>query len=307
MNKKPRLRYGVIGAGSMGRHHARIIDLMPSVSLEAIAEPDKNQHLNIPDVLRSKIYDNYHEILDRVDAISVVSPTSTHYSIAKDCLLANKHLLIEKPFTETIAEAEELISLAKERNLVVAIGYVERFNPAFIELTKIIKKEKILGITFNRLSPFPARITDANVVRDMMIHDLDLLLALLPNEEIAEIKASGKKIKSNKLDRVSATMHFVSGIVAKLVADRVSPERKRNIVVTTERNMYEADLMKKKLFVRDFQSHVPSVHSAKDQDQLTAELTDFIKAIKNNGQPKVTALEGQQTLRLAEEVEKLCC
>ncbi|MBU0672316.1 MAG: hypothetical protein KJ732_04725, partial [Candidatus Margulisbacteria bacterium] len=189
---------------------------------------------------------------------------------------------------------------------IAAVGLIERFNPAFQELCKLIKKEKIIGLHFNRFSPFPARISDTNVIQDMMIHDLDLLLKLLPQEEIESLKAKGEKVKTKKLDKVSATIFYQSGIIAKVESDRVFGIKTRKITVTTENGMFEADLLNRRVYLRDLQHHIPSVHHTKSFDQLSAELADFIKAIKSNSPPKVTLEDAYQAQKLSEEVEKAC-
>ncbi|MFC1571708.1 Gfo/Idh/MocA family protein [Candidatus Margulisiibacteriota bacterium] len=304
--RRERLKYGVIGAGSMGRHHIRIVSTLPGVQLTAVAEPNDEQAKSVPDILKKLIVKDYKEILSKVDAISIVTPTATHLEIGLECLDAGKHLLIEKPLAINSEQAQQLVDSAKEKNLILAVGLIERFNPAYKELGKLIKKEKIIGINIQRFSPFPDRITDANVIQDMMIHDLDLLVNLLPKDEIEEIKAEGKKVQSKKLDRVSATIFFRSGIIAKVAADRVFGIKTRKISVTTEKDIIEADLLNRRINIRDLQTHVPSVHHIKAYDQLTAELKDFVSAIKNEARPAVDGLAGLKATKLAEEVESKC-
>jgi predicted dehydrogenase len=157
-----------------------------------------------------------------------------------------------------------------------------------------------------RFSPFPERITDANVIQDMMVHDLDLLINLLPKDKIEGLKSEGSKLKSTQLDRATATIYFHSGIIARVEADRVFGIKTRKIAVTTERSLIEADLLNKRVYIRDFQRHIPSVHFTRSYDQLTTELSDFVKAVKSGSRPKVNAEDGYQALKLAEEVERAC-
>ncbi|MFH1542017.1 MAG: Gfo/Idh/MocA family oxidoreductase, partial [bacterium] len=279
------------------------VNLLPGVQLAFIADPQPH---SIPDALKPLVIADYKEKLADVEAVTIVTPTSTHYEIAKTCLAAGKHVLIEKPMTGNIAQAEELVALAKEKGVVLAVGFVERYNPAFQQLLKLIKKERIIGIDIKRFSPFPTRISDADVINDMMIHDLDLLLTLLPKDEIEELRAEGKKIKSDKLDSVDVTMFWRSGIVLKLAANRASDDKTRKIVVTTENFLLEADLLGRKIMVRDLITHLPSVHHTKPADQLTAEISDFIKAIKNKTKPSVPGEAAIKALKLAEEVRNKC-
>ncbi len=307
MNKSRGLKIGVVGVGTMGRHHARIcFHHLPGAQLVGIVDPDKDRATEVARLYRCPVFDSLSDLLAEVEAIIIASPTETHYETALACLNAGRHLLVEKPLAKTAEEAQELVKLSKEKGTILAVGLIERFNPAFVELSKLIKKEKILGIDIKRFSPFPERITDANVVQDMMIHDLDLLASLLPHDEIEELKVEGKKVKTDKLDTVSATFYYKSGIIAKVAADRVFGAKTRKIVVTAESGLFEADLLNKSVYVRDLKHHAPSVHHTKSYDQLTAELADFVKAIKSSSKPKVDAESGYQAIKLAEEVEKIC-
>lgn len=306
MKKGRDSKFGVIGVGNMGQHHARVISSLPGARLFGIADPDQEKAKQIGVQFGAEVFANYQDLFDQVDAIIIASPTATHFQIAKDCLEAGKNILIEKPICQNLVDAQTLVELSKSKNLVCAIGLIERFNPAFQELQKLVRKEKIIGIQANRFSPFPARITDANVIQDMMVHDLDLLLSLTPNEEIESIKARGEKVKTAKLDKVSATIYYKSGLISKVESDRVFGIKTRKITVVTDRSLIEADLLNKRVYVRDLQHHLPSIHHTKNQDQLSAELTDFVKAIKKGGQPKVTAEDGYQVLKLSEEVEQAC-
>jgi predicted dehydrogenase len=306
MKKSRGLKIGVVGLGSMGRHHARILSTLPGVTLSAISDVDPDKANILGEKYHSCFTNDYKSVLEQVDAVSIVTPTSTHLEVGSFFLNAGKHVLIEKPLAENYEDAKKLYALAKSKNLVLAVGHIERFNPAFQELRRLIRKDKIIGINIKRLSPFPARISDANVIFDMMIHDLDLFINLFPKQLVETIKAEGKKIKTKKLDKVSSTIFLDNGIIAKIDADRVFGSIMRNITVTTERCMYDADLLNKKIFIRELVHHVPSSHLVKNVDQLTEELSDFVKAIKKDGQPRVTGEDGIKAIKLAEEIEKAC-
>jgi predicted dehydrogenase len=306
MKKGRTLKIGVIGVGSMGKHHARICSILSGVRLAAVADLNEQKAHEIAKQHGAESFKDYKKMLDAVDAVIIVSPTETHFEIAEQCLLVHKNILVEKPLAQKADQAKNLVGLSKSKNLILAVGLIERFNPAFTELCKLIRKEKVLGIHVKRFSPFPERITDANVIQDMMVHDLDLLLNLLPHDEVEDLKAEGSKVKSDKLDRASATIYFKSGTIAKVEADRVFGIKTRKIAVTTERGLIEADLLNKRVYVRDLQHHIPSIHPTKKIDQLTAELSDFVKAIKKQTRPRVTAEDGYKVLKLAEEVERAC-
>jgi len=212
MKKGRGLKIGVVGIGVMGEHHARICSTLPGAKLAGIADLNFDKASSLGNKYSVPAFSVFSEMLPSVDAVSVVTPTSTHFEVGEACLLAGKHCLIEKPLCVNSLDAKKLFDLSRQKSLVLAVGHIERFNPAFVELQKLVRKEKIVGINIQRLSPFPERISDANVIQDMMIHDLDLLLSLLPNDEIDTIKAKGKKEKSAKLDQVSATVFFKSGV-----------------------------------------------------------------------------------------------
>lgn len=299
------LKLGVIGAGSMGRHHIRILSSLPGVTLTAIAEPNMEQSKSLPEILHPLVHLDYHDLFPKTDAICIVTPTQTHFEIARDCLNSNKHVLIEKPFTGNSGLARTLFDLSKSKGLVLAAGFIERFNPAFHKLLKEIKGEKIIGLDIKRFSSFPERITDADVVFDMMIHDLDLFLQII-SDDFGDIRAKGERIRTNNLDRVVVTLTHKHGAISRLEANRVFGSITRKIAVTTEKFMAEADLLKKTLYLRDFSCPTPSTVPVKAVDQLTEELKDFILSVKGKRKPAVPCEDVLRVLSLAEEIEKLC-
>lgn len=189
------VKVGVIGVGYLGRHHARIYSEIEEAELIAVVDIDKTK----ADVLAkeyncSPIYD-YREIIDKVDALSIVTPTTTHYAIACECLNAGKDLLIEKPITETTEEAEELIKLSKQKNCIIQVGHLERYNPAILSASELIIEP--LFIESERMSPFLGRATDVDVTLDLMIHDIDIILSLIA-VPVKDIKAVGAKVLTEK-------------------------------------------------------------------------------------------------------------
>ncbi len=306
MKKGRGLKIGVVGIGSMGRHHARVSSLLSGAHLFAVADIDDKKAKEVADRYGVRVFKNYLEMLPLVDAVTISSPTETHFEIAHHCLNAGKNTLVEKPLAKNSSDAKKLVDLAQAKDLVLAVGMIERFNPAFQELTKLIKNQRVLGIHIQRFSPFPERITDANVIQDMMIHDLDLLLSLLPLDEVESMKVTGTKEKTDKLDKVSATFYLKSGTIAKIEADRVFSIKTRKITVTADFGLVETDLLNKRIYIRDLQHHIPSLHHTQDKDQLTEELKDFIKAIKTGSKPRADGNAAFRALKLAEEVEKAC-
>jgi predicted dehydrogenase len=299
------IKLGVIGAGSMGKNHARIAASLSGINLVGIADLDLAMAQEAAAQLGVQAFADYKELLPLVEAVCIVTPTQAHFQVAEGCLSASKHLLVEKPFTGSSATARTLIAQAEKRSLIITAGLIERFNPAFQKLLKEIRGEKIIGIDIKRLSPYPERITDTDVIFDMMFHDLDLLQVLMP-DEIIELKAKGEKIRSKLIDRAVATITHKSGAISRVEASRVFGSRTRNIAVTTERHVIEADLLNKSIYIRDFSSPSPSTIPIKPNDQLTEELKDFMEAIKTKSRTTVTPEAILKTLTLAEEIKKLC-
>ncbi|MGB9613020.1 MAG: Gfo/Idh/MocA family protein [Candidatus Margulisiibacteriota bacterium] len=305
MKRGKGIKIGVIGLGVMGNHYTRIISSLPRAKLAAVADIDPQKTKEKAEEFKAKGFNNHLGLINEVEAICLTTPTSTHFQIAKDCLLANKHLLVEKPFTGNSAQARELIAIAHEKNLILAVNFTERYNPAFQILRRQLKDEKIIGINFKRLSPYPERITDTNVIFDLMIHDLDLLNLLVP-DEIEKIKTAGEKVKSKSLDRVTTTIYYKSGIIASIEASRIFSIKTRKILVSTERCLLEADLLNKRIYRRDFSTAIPSVLPVNPTDQLTEVLKNFIAALSNKKSTLPTGKEALQALQLAERIESLC-
>jgi virulence factor len=298
-------KLGVIGAGSMGKNHARIAASLPGVNLAGIADPNFSLAQETAGQLGVRAFADYKELLPLVDAACIVTPTQTHFQVAESCLAAGKHLLVEKPFTGSSATARTLITQAERQSLIITAGLIERFNPAFQKLLKEVRGEKIIGVDIKRLSPYPERITDTDVIFDMMFHDLDLLQVLMP-DEITEIKAKGEKVRSKLIDRAVVSLTHKSGAISRVEASRVFGSKTRNITVTTEKYVLETDLLNKSIYLRDFTSPTPSTVPIKSNDQLTEELKDFVGAIKTKARPTVGPEEVLKTLLLAEEIKKLC-
>jgi len=305
MTRSKRIKLGIIGLGVMGENHVRIASTLPGVQIIGAADTNHSRLEEVSKKYGLTCVANYQELLPRVDALIIASPTSTHFEIATNCLQAKKHLLVEKPFTASSKLAEELINLAKENQVKLFVNFIERFNPSFHKLLQVIKGERIHGLTLSRLSPYPERIIDTNVIFDMMIHDLDLL-SQITSDKIITIKAKGKKVKSSQLDQVEVVMTHESGLITKIEASRIFGVKSRKISILTERCLWEADMLHKRLYRRDFTSAHPSTIPVQPKDQLTEVHAQFIKAI--NGKP-CNLPEGQDAawaLNLAERIMSQC-
>ena len=254
---------------------------------------------------------DYQEILGRVDAVSIVVPTSAHFAIAQNCLLAGIHCLIEKPITETLEEAQILVDIAEQKNLVLQVGHIERFNSVMLDIDKMLDQPKF--IESSRLAPFTPRGNDVSVILDLMIHDIDIILDLI-DSPIQRISASGISVLSDEIDIANARIEFESGCVANVTASRISRKQERKLRIFQKDAYISADFQEKILAIYHKGSEQTETgfrdinHSEKtyaDSDALNLEVLDFIHAIQTGGQPKVTGEDGKRALTTAIEISRL--
>ena len=227
----PKIRVAVLGTGSLGQHHVRIYsDLAAAglVELTGIFDRQPQAAAKIAEKYQTRVFGSLAEAAAASDAINIVTPTVTHFEIAKQLLELGKHVLVEKPMTDTTEDAAELVQLARQKNCVLQVGHIERFNPVFNYLVAAAPEPRF--IETHRLSPFPARSTDIGVVLDLMIHDLDIVLAFVKSPVI-HVDAVGIPVLSKSEDIANARLRFANGCVANLTVSRVSPERMRKIRV----------------------------------------------------------------------------
>ena len=302
MKRGARLRAGVIGVGSLGRYHAQKYAALESVELVAVADIDAARareiaaHHGVPGL------DDYRALLGDVDVVSVVVPTEAHFEVASDCLEAGVHVLVEKPITRSLREADALIEAARARDLVLAVGHLERFNPAFVELSGML--DRPFFVEAERLGGFKGRGTDVDVVLDLMIHDIDLVLAMMP-AEVVSVSACGFQVLTDLVDIANARIEFADGAVADLSASRVSrsPVRKLRVFGT---NFYaSADLNLPELRVErrpgpDGGGSDALTYSR--ADALLTEIEGFVAAVNGASGRIVTGIEGRNALALALEV-----
>jgi predicted dehydrogenase len=226
-----KVKVAVLGVGSLGQHHARIYaELAAAGTVEFVGVHDSNAEAarKIAAKHGVKVFSSAAEAATAADALNIVTPTTTHFDIAKALLAAGKHVLVEKPMTDDTVQAAELIRLAQQKNCVLQVGHVERFNPVFAYLETVATEPRF--IECHRLSPFPARSTDIGVVLDLMIHDLDVVLAFVKSP-VTSVDAVGIPVLSKSEDIANARVRFANGCVANLTASRVSPEKMRKIRV----------------------------------------------------------------------------
>jgi len=329
------IKVAVVGTGSLGKEHARIYAELARdgrVELAGVYDLDADVAQKIAAKHGVQAFDSIAEAAAASDALSLVTPTTTHFELAKGLLQQGRHLLVEKPMTDKAAQATELVQLAQQKNCVLQVGHVERFNPVFTYLETIATDPRF--IETHRLSPYPARSTDIGVVLDLMIHDLDVVLAFVKSPVVA-VDAVGIPVLSQSEDIANARLRFANGCVANLTASRVSPERMRKIRVfsggaTTsyvsldyraqEGYIYriardgeeQSSLLKKLLAARD--STIVSEFGGKrvvrepvpieKGEPLKLELQSFINCIRARQTPVVSGASAKQALDLAFEITR---
>jgi len=300
-----KLRVGVIGTGYLGQFHAEKYARMNDVELVGVVDVDKSRADAVAERVKTKAYINHKALFRDVDAVSIVVPTPMHFEVARDFLQNNIDVLIEKPITQTIEEADNLIRLSESKNLIVQVGHLERFNPAIVALKRIVKNP--MFIESHRLSIFQGRCTDVSVVLDLMIHDIDLILNFV-GSEIIGIHASGVPVVSEHVDIANARLEFENGCVANVTASRISTKNERKIRLFQKDAYVSADFSKREITAIQQKSGVDSglipgmdikQMSFETGDALENELKSFVKAVIHREVPEVTAQMGRAALKIA--------
>lgn len=306
-----KLRCGVIGVGYLGRFHAQKYKNLSHVDLVGVCDVNPEAAATVAQELNTTAFSDYHEMLNYVDAVSIASTTKTHYAIAKDCLARGIHVLLEKPMTETVAEAQDLIAIAKEKNVKLQIGHLERFNAAHLAFEKYL--DKPLFIESQRLSPFIQRGTDVNVILDLMIHDIDLIQSVI-HSSIKHIEAQGAPILSKSIDIANARITFENHCVANVTASRVSFKSERKTRIFQPNSYISIDYQNKKIAVfkkgpGEMFPGIPEITSHKSvfeqSDAILEEIKAFIFSIENNTIPPVTGEDGCKAIETAARITNL--
>jgi len=296
---------GVIGVGYLGQHHARIYSEMEDADLVAVVDTDEKRAGTFAEKYSCAAYSDFREILPHVDALSIVTPTLSHYFIALECLKAGKDILVEKPITGTVREADELVVESAKRGCILQVGHLERYNPAVTHAFEIIREPGF--IESERLSPFLGRGTDVDVTVDLMIHDADIILGLV-SARVKEMKAVGARVMTDKIDFAKAWLEFDNGCTAVLTASRVSPEKQRTLKI------FQKDCC---LFI-DYQCcEIKRHHRTTEgsmlsdsirfdsKEPLREELEDFVCCVKERRRPRVSGIEGKEALKLVLDITEM--
>ncbi len=305
------IKCAVIGVGYLGRFHAQKLEQLEDSKLVAVCDVDKtvcdkaSKEFNVPG------YYDYHELFGQVDAVCIAATTCAHYEIAKNCLSAGIHVLIEKPITETVTQAKELIELAEKHRVKLQVGHLERFNSARLALDEYL--EKPLFIESNRLAPFNPRGADVNVVLDLMIHDIDIIQSIVKSP-IKSLDAQGAPVLSPSIDIANARITFENNCIANVTASRVSFKTERKTRIFQKNSYISIDYQEKQLavFTKGDGEMFPGIPDVKRHqsvfekgDALLEEIKAFVTCIVNDTKPLVTGEEGQSALSVAHQISSL--
>jgi predicted dehydrogenase len=298
-----KLRVGVVGVGHIGSNHARIYAELAHAEFVAVFDIEPARAAEIEAKYKAKAAGSLNEFAETVDAASVATPTSAHFSVARDLLARGKHLLIEKPITENTADARELARLAAEKRLVLQVGHVERFNPVLSALEQRLTHPRF--IEAHRLSPYPNRSTEIGVVLDLMIHDLEIILHLV-NSTVENIDAVGVPVLSRGEDIANARLRFASGCIANITSSRISPERMRKIRVFQEDAYLSLDYQGQsgEIYRRVSGQITRAPVAIEKEEPLRKQLASFVECALTGGEPKVSGSHAAAALELAVEITK---
>ena len=316
------VRIGVIGVGHLGQHHVKHYKTLDNVKLIGVFDIDRERSSEISKKFDVKAFDDLNSILEKVDALSIVTNTEYHYKIAEKCLKSKKHVFIEKPITAMIEEADKLLSMAEQNKVLIQVGHIERLNPALLALNKYEIKPKFIEI--QRLAPYTSRGTDVPVVLDKMIHDIDILLSLV-KVPIKKIQATGLSILTDSIDIAHARMRFEDGTVASVMSSRIARDEVRKIKIFQKDLYATLDLLigsteiyevvndetsKYKMTIPfDYKGNTKLIGYHKPDlskgDPLRIELENFILSIQGKQQPIVSGKDGRDALEVAIKIQEM--
>jgi predicted dehydrogenase len=312
-----KLRAAVIGVGYLGRFHAQKYAALSAagsgVELVGVVDAHPETAQRVAKELGVAAFTHYDELLGsspKVDLVSVASTTETHHAVARDCLAAGVHVLAEKPITVTVEQADQLIALADARHLVLQVGHLERFNPAWLAVKDKIRRP--IFIEAHRMAPFKARGTDVSVVLDLMIHDLDLILPLV-GSPVSDLRASGVSVLTDGIDIANARIEFANGCVANLTASRTSTASLRRLRVFQHHEYISIDFGDRRIGISKKREALvegePPIDTETFQqppgDALMTEIQAFVDAVRNGTKPVVSGREGRDALAIALEIDRM--
>jgi predicted dehydrogenase len=298
-----KLRIGIAGLGSIGKNHARILAELPDCELAAVFDTNPETAREIAERHGTRAVATLEEFAEAVEAATIATPTPTHFAIAEQLLKAGKHLLVEKPITETTGDARKLVELSREAGRILQVGHVERFNPVMSKLEELLTQPRF--IEAHRLSPYPNRSIEIGVVLDLMIHDLEIILHLV-RSPVKSIDAVGVPVLSRGEDIATVRLHFQNGCVANVTASRISPEKLRKIRVFQREGYVSLDYQNQtgEIYRLTGGRIVREEVEIEKGEPLKRELAAFVDCARQGKQPKVSGFEGAAALELAVEITR---
>jgi len=294
-----KIKVGVVGVGYFGQFHVEKYSKMEEVELVGVVDLNSTRSKEMARKYQTQPFENHAQLFDKVQAVSIVSSTPSHYSLTKDFLLHGIHVLLEKPMVTNLSEAEELIRLSEQKGLVFQVGYLERFNGAFLATRGLIHEPRF--IEFQRLTPFTGRGIEVDVVLDLMIHDIDVLLSWI-SSPVKSISAVGLPILTSHSDVAHARIEFENGCVASLLVSRFSKEKVRKALIFQPESLVVIDFLTQRASYVKKEGHFEI--SVKEipvtmEDPLELEIREFIQSVRQRRGPKISGQEGKRALELA--------
>jgi predicted dehydrogenase len=300
------LRVAVVGVGSLGRHHARILSTLPDVSLTAVVDINRSRAEEVAAAHGTRPLFEARDLVGQVDAVTIAVPTAVHAEVARPFLESGVPALVEKPIARTVAEADGMIAAAARAGAALAVGHTERFNPAVAAARSVLVDPRFIEV--HRLGAFPERSLDIDVVFDLMIHDLDVALSLV-QAEVEAIEAVGVPVLTGRIDIANARLRFANGCIANITASRISRDRVRKIRFFQPSAYVSIDYAARKAEVWRLVKGVgplPSIEGGEipvaDEEPLKLELQDFVEAVTTRRPPLVTGEQGRRALALAQQI-----
>jgi predicted dehydrogenase len=299
------LRIAVVGVGHLGQHHARLLAAMEDVELVAVVDTRPGRAAEVAAKYGGQAFTDIVDMPDSVDAVSIAVPTESHVEVALPFLDRGVAVLVEKPMASSVADADRLIDTARRRGVLLAAGHTERFNPAFVAALPLVSNPRFVEV--HRLGTFPERSLDIDVIFDLMIHDLDLLLAAVGSEVIS-VEAVGVHVLTPRTDIANARLRFASGCIANLTASRISRDRIRKARFFQHDSYVSIDFASQEVEVYRLERGEgrPAIQGGKlnvaNEEPLRRELADFVEAVRTKRNPGVTAQAGRDALALATRI-----
>ena len=311
MNK---LKVGVIGVGSMGKNHVRSYAALKNIcNLIGVYDVDQQLAQEIADSYGVKSFSSLDKLMEEVDAVNIATPTTTHFNIAKKALNNNLHILLEKPITDTIDQAEKLLQEASDRDLTIQVGHIERFNPAIQALPDLLQGEEIIAMDVKRMGPYNPRIADTDVVQDLMIHDIDVVSSITPTS-VKKVSSFGSIIKSKgHIDYAVSNLLMENDIIATLTASRVTNKKVRKLSIITHESYIELDYIQKKIILTNKSAFKEGGFSRENEleevfneaeEPLKMQLSHFVNSVENETRPLINGSDGLEALKLTKEIQK---